>query len=84
MGQFVETCDFEISVRKLMTRPYVFDVVFRNLHFLHFSLTKCVFLVCVILKITIFVVRVRNLKIQHFFQVNLFTNAISKFPFENR
>ena len=29
-GQFVQKCDFEISVRKLMTRPHVVDVVFRN------------------------------------------------------
>ena len=54
MGQFVQKCDFEIFVRKLMTRPHVSDVVFRNCHFSHFSLTKCVFWVCVILKIVFF------------------------------
>ena len=50
----VGNCDFEISERKLMTRPHVFDVDFQICPFSNFCFRNCVFLSVGILEITFF------------------------------
>ena len=91
--QNVQKCDFEISVRKLLTRPYVFEVDFNFFPFSFFCFRNCVFWGVPILEIAFFsayafgkfkAFRVLRIKISRFqsenrWRVPMFSMLISRF-----
>ena len=66
----VQKCDFGISDEKSLTRPYVFDVVFRILHFSNFCLRNCFFFGVLNLENSHFLL-LRNFEIQTFRNENM-------------